>query len=465
MHSRNLSLPATAFTAPGLLSADECAGVIARAEALGFSPTGGLYPAGYRDNDRLVIDDDALADLLWGRLAPLVGAEGNGEASGLNRRFRLCRYRGGQSFCVHRDGPYVPSGTRRSLLTCQVYLNDAGEMRGGSTRFFADASGGEAIASVRPEVGMAVVFDHRLWHDGEPVVEGTKWVLRTDVMFDVPAQTTQHRGYVWAACPLPGGGLATAGRDGEVRAFDADGLTLRPRWARRSHDGSVVALAATAAGVLYSAGRDGLIKRASGGSFEVIFEGRSAALSLAVAGDTVAASFADGSVALLPGPEPRRLDVHRGWAWSLCAAPRGLLASAGDDGSLVLIDPRSGVVARLETEAPLRGVTCADDRLFAGDARGDLHAFSLSAGGLTPLRRWRAHRGAVTCLAASGGLLASGAEDERVALHDRSLALVGEVAHDDFVRAVAWLPGGRLVSASYDGTARVHAANARPGAG
>ena len=41
---------------------------IERAEEEGFSPTGERYPAGYRNNDRLVIDDAELAETLFERL-------------------------------------------------------------------------------------------------------------------------------------------------------------------------------------------------------------------------------------------------------------------------------------------------------------------------------------------------------------------------------------------------------------
>lgn len=54
-----------------------------------------------------------------------------------------------------------------------IYLNAA--MRGGETRF--------ENASIIPAPGMALVFDHYLVHEGTPVLEGQKYVLRTDVMY------------------------------------------------------------------------------------------------------------------------------------------------------------------------------------------------------------------------------------------------------------------------------------------
>ena len=37
--------------------------------------------------------------------------------------------------------------------------------------------------AVQPKVGMALVFEHAILHEGVAVEEGTKYVLRTDVMY------------------------------------------------------------------------------------------------------------------------------------------------------------------------------------------------------------------------------------------------------------------------------------------
>src|SRR5258706_8200222 len=124
------------FLLRGVLDAEGCAAVVARAEAMGIGRTGSDYPASYRDNDRLVFDDPALARELFERVRALLPAR-RGEKwrlARLNERFRVCRYANGQSFRVHRDGAYASSEGARSWLTLQIYLNDASEFRGGATR-------------------------------------------------------------------------------------------------------------------------------------------------------------------------------------------------------------------------------------------------------------------------------------------------------------------------------------------
>lgn len=73
----------------------------------------------------------------------------------------------------HRDGVFQRSETEFSQFTLLVYLN--ADFEGGGTAF--------GRWSVTPEVGMALLFRHEIEHAGESVVQGCKYVLRTDVMF------------------------------------------------------------------------------------------------------------------------------------------------------------------------------------------------------------------------------------------------------------------------------------------
>ena len=74
-------------------------------------------------------------------------------------------------------GAVRPNSRVRSLYTALVYLND--DFEGGQTRFY------EHDTLVRPTQGMALFFVHNQLHEGCEVVSGRKYVLRTDVMFDL----------------------------------------------------------------------------------------------------------------------------------------------------------------------------------------------------------------------------------------------------------------------------------------
>ena len=98
-------------------------------------------------------------------------------ARGLNERFRFYRYGPGQRFAPHVDGAYERTNGERSRLTFMIYLNEG--YQGGETRF--------GWHTITGRTGMALWFDHRLRHEGAELIEGVKYVLRSDVMYaDAP---------------------------------------------------------------------------------------------------------------------------------------------------------------------------------------------------------------------------------------------------------------------------------------
>jgi predicted 2-oxoglutarate/Fe(II)-dependent dioxygenase YbiX len=181
------------FVIRGFLSSAECEHHIGRSEAEGYGDApintslGPQVDKTMRNNDRVILDNPALAAALWDRLRPFVPAKrGTGwHAAGLNERFRFYRYDPGQQFDWHFDGYYERSPREQSALTFMVYLNAGYE--GGMTEFNFRLYGGltdaDPVTRVVPEAGMALVFAHRILHRGAPVTSGRKYVLRSDVMY------------------------------------------------------------------------------------------------------------------------------------------------------------------------------------------------------------------------------------------------------------------------------------------
>ncbi len=467
------------FLLRGVFSRAECAGIIQEAEGAGFQATGGDYPPSYRDNDRQVLDDAARAELVFERIRPflperLVDAAGDAwRLKGLNPRFRFCRYRGGQRFCIHRDGAHAPSSEERSHLTCMLYLNDSGEFTGGSTRYYAErAEGSELLGVVRPEAGTLIVFDHELWHDGEAVSSGTKYVMRTDVLYtrEAPARHTRdgvltgHQGYVWSVLARRDGSLATASRDGTVRLWRPEGDTWQPEAVLQGHTASVVALAEDSRGRLWSASRDRTVRRWEAGASRIIGRHEGAVLCLAALEDgSLASGGADGVIHLwsTEGEHRGTLRGHTGWVWALVPLEGGLLASGSDDGTVRLWHTASlsEASAPAHAGAPVRALAALPrGELISGQATGELTRWQLTAArALQAHSTHRVHAGAVCTLTAlSGERIASGGEDDGI--HVTRLpdfAPLLSYRHAGFVRSLAALPGGQLASASYDTTVRL----------
>jgi predicted 2-oxoglutarate/Fe(II)-dependent dioxygenase YbiX len=185
------------WTLSGVLTPDECRQLIERGEALGFDTAavrmreGAQMMPSLRNNDRAAMDDPALAALLWERVREHVPVEIDGcRAVGLLEHFRFYRYDPGQRFKRHRDGKENGPGGTRSRITFLLYLNEGYE--GGETIFsdYVVEEGGTRVDEIRiaPQSGTGLFFVHHRWHEGSALTAGRKYVLRTDVLYTIPAE-------------------------------------------------------------------------------------------------------------------------------------------------------------------------------------------------------------------------------------------------------------------------------------
>ena len=168
------------FVIPNFLSSEECDQFIALSETQGYEDAKinvrgrQVLNKSVRNNERVLFKDYALCEQLWNRLKPLapVGFL-NWKPLGLNEMLRYYKYSPGQQFKPHLDGSYQRNEEEASFYTFMVYLND--DFEGGSTRF--------QELEVQPEKGTALIFWHRVLHEGAVLKSGTKYILRTDIMF------------------------------------------------------------------------------------------------------------------------------------------------------------------------------------------------------------------------------------------------------------------------------------------
>ncbi len=147
-----------AITVRDVMSADECARVVERIDAAGPTHAPINTMAGF------VMDPSVRNNKRVSR-----------RAVGANERFRCYRYEPGERFAAHYDGAFRRNHRERSELTLMVYLNDG--FGGGATRFH------DFDVDVGPRTGMALLFQHSMFHEGCVVTSGMKYVLRSDVMY------------------------------------------------------------------------------------------------------------------------------------------------------------------------------------------------------------------------------------------------------------------------------------------
>ncbi len=163
---------------------EECKGFIDLSEKEGYAESlirmkgveGEVMNKEIRDNDRVIWDNPQVAEQLWELVKDLMPYDIDGwEPIGLNERFRFYRYKDGQQFKPHVDGAYKKSPTEMSKITLLIYLNE--EFEGGATTLIIENE------EIIPKTGQLLLFEHKLLHCGRPVISGTKYVLRTDVMY------------------------------------------------------------------------------------------------------------------------------------------------------------------------------------------------------------------------------------------------------------------------------------------
>jgi len=178
-----------AFVIEDFLSPQECTDLITKAHDIGFEEskvmthTGEAMIKKIRNNERVLMEDTDLAAKLFERAkehlpmeldssVPMMGTF-RCKAIGLNELFRFYKYGGGEYFKWHKDGSYVRSPEEESQLTFIMYLND--DFEGGETEF--------DWGKVEPKTGSVLVFPHRMRHQGCEVLSGTKYAIRSDVMY------------------------------------------------------------------------------------------------------------------------------------------------------------------------------------------------------------------------------------------------------------------------------------------
>jgi hypothetical protein len=170
-------------------------------------------------NFRLSNFNEAFADVLWRRLKPFLpdvrvcdpftptdhDNHSLWRPIGVNPLMRFIRYEDGGQLVAHYDGTYAKTETQRTLMSLVIYLTTN---EYGATRFLRDPQVGkrmdemdfsdwdraghddEVIFANKPRAGHALLFDHRLLHDGEPFQQGSqewdkeKIIIRTDIVFE-----------------------------------------------------------------------------------------------------------------------------------------------------------------------------------------------------------------------------------------------------------------------------------------
>lgn len=206
-------VPSAVFVARNFMDQNECNSWIKFAEDVGFeslcSPQTREYAQ--RQCGRISRNDWDMADKLYQRMKPMVdeiarqvlisNSDETYSPLTCNGNLRLYRYNKNMSFGRHFDGSQRISKIEgaHTEITVLIYLSTC---KGGATRFYLPTSSkrsssgkkkskDENSESFVPEAG-SILFhihgDRCLEHEADPVIDGVKYVLRTDIVY-APTQS------------------------------------------------------------------------------------------------------------------------------------------------------------------------------------------------------------------------------------------------------------------------------------
>ncbi|VUD66798.1 hypothetical protein TDB9533_03698 [Thalassocella blandensis] len=413
------------YVVKSLFSAEQCKELKDRACNTGFVSAKDKYPASYRTNDRLQIDDDKLSSSIWEICKSFLPQKvNNGDLVGINSRLRFCKYSNLQSFSIHQDGVFYPDSECESVFTFLLYLNDAEEWEGGETSFYSDQYGARLLASYKPAAGDVAIFDHKLWHSGEKVLGGEKYILRSDVIYRrAEAQVnTHHDGYVWYLESLGGNQYISSSRDKSVKIWDS---ALDCLYTLKGHTNSVLQTVASSKGDVYAVSRDGYISvwnREDNYVLASRFEsGHPTALCICLINDSsIVTGGSDGRLLVQEDVDGNFVELagHSDWVWD-CMAYKDWLVSCDSNGviNVYSTETYSLALSRKVTDSAIRCMTIDNDALWVGVEDGCVYKVSLKD--LSVVRSISPHEGIVRdVLQLSNGNILSCGEDGKVVCYD-----------------------------------------------
>ena len=163
------------FGLENFLSKDECLDFIKMSEDIGYEEIKMRPDANrnMRTNKVIFHYDLKLANNLFERVRGFLPEINGLMPTSCNEKIKFYRYSANERFRRHRDSHHINDNNERSFLSFLIYLNDG--FVGGGTKFIR--------YNVTPKMGSALIFRHDHRHEGSVIKSGTKYVLRTDIMY------------------------------------------------------------------------------------------------------------------------------------------------------------------------------------------------------------------------------------------------------------------------------------------
>lgn len=463
------------FVIPSLFSKTECELLLNSEIKNSFQKAISNYPTYYRNNDRFVIDNDDLANQLFEKVKPYLpetieinsaiqAENGVWHLKELNNRLRFCKYSANQYFHRHLDGVHYRNDTTQSKLTFMIYLNSATEFEGGRTLFFKTKETQEIWASYIPKQGDLIVFDHNVWHEGEVLTQGEKFVLRSDILYSkIETQVSKepfagHLGYIWSLLKIDDNTILSGGRDKEIKAWTVSGELKQ---SLQGHQNSISCIEKMNDDIFISGSRDQQVIVWKDYKVLTKIKAHSAiVLSLCrLDNNTFASSSGDNTIKIfnIDGTVLRTIKEHSNWVWQVIKLNDNIIASSSEDNSIKIWNCEiEQSINTLYEIVPI--ISLAFNRqakqLISGNLNGEISIRTLTNDyQQQKIKTFKAHIGIIrTIKFIDNKYIATGGEDNKVRIWSLDGQLISELEHQNFVQSIELLDNKTIISASYDGT-------------
>lgn len=343
-----------------------------------------------------------------------------------------------------------------------IYLNSATEFKGGRTLFFKTKDTEDVWASYIPKQGDLIVFDHNVWHEGEVLTEGEKFVLRSDILYsresaDISKEPfSGHLGYIWSLLKFNDTTILSGGRDTTIKVWS---ITGEEKYSLQEHKNSILCIEKMNEDTFISGSRDKQIIVWNNFKPANKIKIHSAiVLSLCRINDnTFASGGGDNNIHIadLSGNFIRTLNGHNNWVWQVIKLNDSTIASSSEDGSIKIWNIDTGqLLATYNETAPVISLAfnTTTNQLISGNLTGEISIRTLNHD-QEKATTFPAHSGIIrTIKFLNNTSICTGGEDNKVKVWRLNGQLLAELKHQNFVQSIELLNTNEIISASYDGT-------------